>query len=121
MIKAEDPVFWVNNDTKEVLVRPFDWGVPEDGGHQYWADPIGAAYMQWQKMNNGQRVRLMLETVIDLGMQGFPLATVLKEFATVEEFRALGSRSVSLVARYECVPLRDAMLGCIPTIFACKM
>ena len=35
----------------------------------------------------------MLETAIDLGMQGIPLKTTLTAFFEVREFRALGSES----------------------------
>jgi hypothetical protein len=35
----------------------------------------------------------MLETAIDLAMQGFALGDVLRAFTTVPEFRALGGQS----------------------------
>jgi hypothetical protein len=44
-------------------------------------------------MTDQQRTPLMLETVIDLAMQGFSLKAVLIAFANVREFRALGSES----------------------------
>jgi hypothetical protein len=43
----------------------------------HWGDPIGAHYSQWSKMNDAQRVQLMLETAIDLAMDGFAMADVL--------------------------------------------
>lgn len=48
----------------------------------------------------------MLETVIDLAMQGFDLGTVLRAFAGVEEFRALGSESYPM-----CRALTSALVG----------
>jgi hypothetical protein len=53
-----------------------------------------------------QRVQLMLETAIDLAMQGIPLADVLKEFAMVKEFRALGGESYPM-----CRALTSALVG----------
>jgi hypothetical protein len=49
---------------------------------------------------------LMLETVIDLAMQGFPLKDVLTAFAEVREFRALGSQSHPMARA-----LTSALLG----------
>jgi hypothetical protein len=108
MFDAEDIVVWVNRQTYEVMVQPFDWGVPEDhdGNSRRWRDPIGAAYTSWRKMTNAQRVQLMLEAAIDLAMQGFPLKKVLKAFAVVEEFRALGSESYPM-----CRALTSALVG----------
>jgi hypothetical protein len=70
MISAREAVVWVDVEAGEVLVwpregfrRPDRCGFP---GH--WSDPIGAAYSQWHKMTNAQRVRLMLETALDLAM-----------------------------------------------------
>jgi hypothetical protein len=107
MIAARDAVVWVNNDTKEVMVRTHRWGVPEQHGFVgQWCDPIGAAYSEWSEMNNEQRVLLMLETVIDLGMQGIPLKRVVTAFAEITEFRALGSNSYPM-----CRALTSALLG----------
>jgi len=96
MLDAKDVVVWVNTDTKEVMLRTHEWGCPDERrthrrGH--WCDPIGAAYSQWHTMTDEERVRLMLETVIDLAMQGIPLKTLLTAFAGVRQFRALGSES----------------------------
>jgi hypothetical protein len=77
MISIEEAVVWVNDETREVIVRPHAWGVPEDRkGYRRgdWCDPIGAAYSEWRSATDAQRVRLMLETVIDLAMQGVPRA-----------------------------------------------
>jgi hypothetical protein len=105
MIKVKDAVVWVNET--EVIVRPHGWGVPEDHGLPgRWCDPIGAAYAEWHQITDGQRVRLMLETAIDLAMQGIPLADVLKAFATVKEFRALGGQSYPM-----CRALTSALIG----------
>jgi hypothetical protein len=48
----------------------------------------------------------MLETVIDLAMQGYPINTVLVAFAGIEEFRALGDKSYPM-----CRALTAALLG----------
>ena len=97
MIDAKDVVVWVNDDTKEVMVRPHQWAWrPENSkalNHGSWCDPIGAAYEEWNKGTDEQRVRLMLETVLDLAMQGYPLKMILTVFAEVREFRALGNQS----------------------------
>jgi hypothetical protein len=96
MFAAKDIVVWINRNTKEVLVRTLEWGVPEDhfsDNRRGWCDPIGAAYAQWQKMHDALRVQLMLETAIDLAMNGFALKQVLTAFAEVREFRALGAQS----------------------------
>lgn len=107
MIEAADAVVWVEDDMKLVMVRTHRWGVPEEhkiAGH--WTDPIGAAYSQWQTMTNQQRVQLMLETVIDLAAQDYPIKSVLKELATIKEFRELGSQSYPM-----CRALTSAMVG----------
>jgi hypothetical protein len=96
LLDAKDIVVWINNHTKEVMVKTHEWGCPKDR-HGYrrtgWCDPIGAAYSDWHKMTDQGRVRLMLETAIDLAMQDFPLKDVLTAFASVRQFRALGSKS----------------------------
>jgi hypothetical protein len=92
VIKAKDAVVWINTDTKEVMVKPFACGRNfRTGGH--WIDPIGAAYTEWEEGDDKQRVRHMLETALDLRMQGFALKDVLVAFAEVKEFRALGEHS----------------------------
>lgn len=91
------------------MVRPHQWGCPEDrkGFHRgSWCDPIGAAYSQWDAMNNKQRLHLMLKTAIDLTMQGFSMANVLRAFAEVPQFRALGSESFPM-----CRALTAALVG----------
>jgi hypothetical protein len=96
MIDAREAVVWVNTNTKEVMVRPHSWGCPEDRRHPRssgWCDPIGAAYAEWHGYSNKDRVNLMLETVIDLVMQGFPIKDVVTAFSEVREFRALGGKS----------------------------
>lgn len=109
MIEAEEAVVWINRETKEVLVKPRSWGVPEDRNglrRGRWCDPIGAAYSQWQKAKGQQRLQLMLETALDLAMQGFPLKAVLTAFAEVREFRALGEKSYPM-----CRALTQALVG----------
>ena len=64
MIQIKDAVIWTNHDTMEVMVRPHQWGCPEDrtGFHRgSWCDPIGAAISQWDAMNNKQRLHLDAE------------------------------------------------------------
>jgi hypothetical protein len=104
-MKAENIVVWVNYDTRQVRVRGSRYGRPEaDGGH--WHDPIGAAYSQWCEMTDDQRVLLMLQTAIDLTMQGFDLGEVLRAFAEVSEFRALATTSYPM-----CRALTKALTG----------
>ncbi|WP_144038011.1 hypothetical protein [Bradyrhizobium japonicum] len=71
-----------------------------------WGDPIGAHYGEWQGLDDKGRVQLMLETAIDLAMQGYELERVLRAFAEVEEFRALGSESYPM-----CRALTKAIVG----------
>lgn len=107
MIEAEEAVVWVNKKTKEVLVRPHSWGCPEERGRGLgWGDPIGAAYTQWREMNDRQRVQLMLETAIDLAMQGFSLKKILTAFVEVRQFRELGGQSYPM-----CRALTQALVG----------
>jgi hypothetical protein len=105
MTKAKDVVVWTNDTTNEVRVAAKGEHRPDTRGGA-WGDPIGASYLQWQEMNGSQRVHLMLETAIDLAMQGFDLSAVLREFSKVEEFRALGSNSYPM-----CRALTKALLG----------
>jgi hypothetical protein len=105
MTKAKDVVVWTNDTTNEVRVAAKGEHRPDTRGGA-WGDPIGASYLQWQEMNGSQRVQLMLETAIDLAMQGFDLSAVLREFSKVEEFRALGSNSYPM-----CRALTKALLG----------
>jgi hypothetical protein len=105
MIEAKDVVVWTNHSTREVRVAAKGQQPPDTrGGH--CGDPIGASYLQWQEMNNSQRVGLMLETAIDLAMQGFDLGAVLREFSQVDEFRSLGSNSYPM-----CRALTKALIG----------
>jgi hypothetical protein len=104
-MKAKDAVVWINYDTHEVLVWPKE-GSYRPRRFDGWCDPIGAAYSEWLKATNDQRVRLMTETVIDLAMQGFDLGDVLRAFARVDEFKALGSQSHPM-----CRALTTALVG----------
>jgi hypothetical protein len=107
MIKAKDMRLWINRRTYAVVVHSGpDIPCDDDGSSASWSDPIGAAYTQWHKMTDAQRVQLMLETAIDLAMQGYPLVNVLKALATVKEFRALGSESYPM-----CRALTSALVG----------
>lgn len=104
-MKAKDVVVWTNSSTHEVRVAAKGEYRPDTRGGA-WGDPIGASYLQWQEMNDSQRVHLMLETAIDLAMQGFDLSAVLREFSEVEEFRALGSNSYPM-----CRAMTKALIG----------
>ena len=101
MIEAKDAVVWVNKETREVWVDVFG---SEPGAR--WGDPIGAHYAQWQKMTDQQRVGLMTETALDLAMAGFDLGAVLRQFAKVDAFRALGEVSFPM-----CRALTTALIG----------
>ena len=103
MIKAKDAVVWTNDENHEV--RVLKHGVGLNLG-PLWSDPIGAHYSQWRDMNNKQRVQLMLETAVDLTMQGFSLRQILAEFAKVEEFHNLGNESFPM-----CRALTKAIVG----------
>ena len=105
MIDAKDAVVWTNRETKEVMVKPRGQFAQSERGRQ-WGDPIGASYSDWHESNNTQRIQLMLETAIDLAMQGFPMDGILREFAKVREFRALGSQSYPM-----CRALTSALVG----------
>jgi hypothetical protein len=113
MIDISNIVVWINDDSKTILIAPhlvdgrYCWGSPDQRGYGgHWCDPIGAAYTQWREMNNGERVTLMLHTVIDLAMQGYPIKDVVSAFAQVAEFRALGRKSYPM-----CRALTSALLG----------
>jgi hypothetical protein len=113
MISASNTVVWVNNETKEILVAPREtgecryWDEPKQHGYKdRWGDPIGANYAPWKAMTDDQRVQLMLETAIDLAIAGFAMADVLRAFAQVREFRALGRESYPL-----CRALTGALVG----------
>jgi hypothetical protein len=92
MMKAADAVVWVQEEhPRKVLVRHIRHG--DDGMHEgFWCDPIGAREVSWRNLSDDERVRLMLETALDLAMDGLDLGEVLREFAKVEEFRALGNK-----------------------------
>lgn len=105
MIDAKDLVVWINTSTHEVRVTAQGERGPDTRGG-VWGDPIGASYLQWKEMDDGQRVVLMLETAIDLAMQGFDLGATLQQFAQVTEFRELGSKSYPM-----CRALTKALVG----------
>jgi hypothetical protein len=119
---AENIVVWIEPDQKRIFLAPFEvdpplrcsdgsttplWGTPREHGITgHWVDPIGAAYTAWNTMRDDQRVLLMLETAIDLVMQGFDLGAVLRAFAEVKQFRALGEASYPM-----CRALTTALIG----------
>ena len=103
MIPAADAVVWTNSKTKQVFVTPNNPDRPSGVG---WSDPIGAVYDDWRKVSNEERMRSMLETVIDLASQGWAITDVVRAFAEIEEFRALGRESVAM-----CRALTLALVG----------
>jgi hypothetical protein len=103
MMDASEAVIWVNDETKQIMIWPHRAGVPD---RLDWSDPIGAAYVEWRKMKTPQRTGLMVETAIDLAMQGYDLGYVLRSFAEVKEFRALGAKSYPM-----CRALTSALVG----------
>jgi hypothetical protein len=106
MIEAKNAVVWTNIETRQVDVENVEGKSNWIDSHKGWRDPIGASYLEWGEMKDEQHVELMLETAIDLAMNGFDLAHVLKEFSKVRQFRALGSKSFPM-----CRALTKAMLG----------
>ncbi|THD53287.1 MAG: hypothetical protein E8A46_11425 [Bradyrhizobium sp.] len=105
MINSKDAVVWINRSTREVRVLAKGQNRSETPSTE-WGDPIGAAYSEWQDASDHERILLMLETAIDLAMQGFDLGNVLRAFAEVKEFRALGSASFPM-----CRALTSALVG----------
>jgi hypothetical protein len=106
-IAAIEAVVWIDNETHEIQIRNVKWGEVESRNWRgRWSDPIGAHYTQWREMSDADRVLLMLETVIDLAMMGFPMVQLLKAFDTIEEFHALGRRSYPM-----CRALTAALVG----------
>lgn len=103
MISAKEAVVWVHDEDKEVrILRPGK----EPDARLGWYDPIGASYEDWAASTDNQRVRLMLETSVELATQGFDINKVLKSFAEVAEFRDLGSQSYPM-----CRALTMALIG----------
>lgn len=105
MISASEAVVWINSETKEVRVLP-QGAHRSDPKLRSWADPLGASYAEWRQLKDRERIQLMLETAIDLTMQGFDLGMILREFAKVDQFRALGSESIPM-----CRALTSAIVG----------
>jgi len=98
MIEVKQAVVWVNPETKQVMVarKGREFGPQGRHAREDWRDPIGAGYGEWEswaKTDPDQCARLMLETAIDLAVDGYDLKTVLREFAKVDCFYALGRES----------------------------
>lgn len=106
MIAAKDAVVWVCDETKEVRVEKHLSGFKDDFQGKEWGDPIGAAYTGWHECTKAERNMLMVETAIDLAMQGYDLAVVLRAFSEVREFRELGGKSYPM-----CRALTSALVG----------
>jgi hypothetical protein len=116
MMEIDNISVWTKRETGQIFVVPFKmhtedgvefYGRPRDHGIEgFWTDPLGAAYMDWRKATDNERVLLMLETAIDLAMNGFDLGDVLREFAKVRQFRELGDKSYPI-----CRALTKAIIG----------
>jgi hypothetical protein len=100
MIEAKDAIVSTDDRTHKVCVRKADAAQP------YPLCPIGAVYEEWRQASDQQRVQLMLETAIDLATQGFDMVDILRAFAEVRQFRALGSDSYPM-----CRALTTALVG----------
>jgi hypothetical protein len=110
MLSADNISVWVDYKNKRIVVLPYAigddcLGTPNHQGFKgHWGDPIGAAYLQWRKMTNQQRMMLMLETAIDLAVnKDFAISDILRAFAEVSEFRALGRESYPMCRAYQGV------------------
>ena len=103
MVGIENTVVWINSETKNVLVCDRSQRITRPA---YWIDPIGANYAAWHKQTNHQRLQLMLETAVDLAMNGYDMGNVLRAFAGVTEFKALGAKSYPM-----CRALTKAIVG----------
>jgi hypothetical protein len=89
MTPISDVVLWVNRETREVMVTSRDWGTPKDGdrvGRGSWADAIGTTNSQWHRMDDQQRLQLMLETAADLARHGFDINKTLRAMVEIPEF-----------------------------------
>jgi hypothetical protein len=124
MIKSEFAVVWISQALKveesglpDKIVQPGKvrvedtegmktWGHQDRKDNVFWNDPIGRSYTQWRTMSPHMRAVLMLETAIDLTMQGYDLKTILREFNKVDCFHDLGSVSAPM-----CRALTMALLG----------
>lgn len=109
MIDASDVVVWINENTKQVRITSHRDDIrrgPRGRDDSDWDTPIGACYLEWPKMTLADRRVLLTETAIDLAMQGYDLGHVLRAFAGINEFRALGGRSYPM-----CRALTSALVG----------
>lgn len=90
LIEAKDAHIWWDLSTKRVLVVPYGDGdcIP---GFMFDA---GASYARWQRdYTDADRVREMLEMVVERLLEGYEPSMVLREFAKVRQFRELGAES----------------------------
>jgi hypothetical protein len=106
LIEAARAVVWINGKEKRVKVMDRDYNLINPDTRNNWCDPIGAAYTQWREMKDEQRLMLMLETAVDLTLQGFDLKDILRAFAEVRQFRDLGNKSYPM-----CRALTSALVG----------
>ena len=106
MIDAKQAMIWTNPETHQV--RVIAKGDDRSEMRKYpWGDVLGASVFSWQdELDDKQRVDLMLETAIDLAARGFNMAEILREFAKVKQFRALGNESQPM-----CRALTQALIG----------
>ena len=107
-IKSRFCVVWTDAAEKKVMVQDVRgqryWTRPEGG--LSWSDPIGASYTAWRQMSVSNRCLSMLETAIDLAVQGYDLTEILREFAKVDCFYQLGTESAPM-----CRALTQVLLG----------
>lgn len=87
-IDAKDAHIWWDWSTKRVLVVPYGERV---SGFMY---DTGASYADWRRdSTDADRVREMMEMVVERLFEGYEPGMVLREFAKVRQFRQLGAES----------------------------
>lgn len=88
MIEAIDAHIWWDTKKKRAFVTTF----PSDiRGFQYDG---GASYTRWRtRYTDADRVREMMDILVELFFRGFDPMGVVREFAKVRQFRELGLES----------------------------
>ena len=68
MISAVKAVIWVNDETREVIVKPHAWGCPENhassGAKRGGTTPLALRTPSGAKHRTRKEIHLMLETAI---------------------------------------------------------
>lgn len=101
MIEAKDAHIWWDRETKRVLVTRFP------GDVRGFVCDGGASYVRWrQRYSDADRVREMMEMVIERLFEGYEPKMVIREFAKVRQFRELGLESWNM-ARVLAAALGD--------------